>query len=106
MSIPKSFADLPLSGDAPIGTKRQPEDPKTHRLVPNGKPWHSPEGIDILPVYGPEHLAGLDALDTWPGLSPFLRGPYPTMYTSTPASPPPRSPTRSTGATWRPDRRA
>ncbi|MFC7502880.1 methylmalonyl-CoA mutase, partial [Nocardioides sp. GCM10030258] len=28
--------------------------------------------------------AGLDALDTWPGLSPFLRGPYPTMYTTQP----------------------
>ena len=25
-------------------------------------------------------LAGLDALDTYPGLPPFLRGPYPTMY--------------------------
>ena len=44
----------------------------------------APEGIDILPVYGPEHLEGLDALDTWPGLSPFLRGPYPTMYTTQP----------------------
>jgi methylmalonyl-CoA mutase len=57
-------------------------------LVPNGTsaadPWHSPEGIDILPVYGPEHVEGLDALDTWPGLSPFLRGPYPTMYTTQP----------------------
>jgi methylmalonyl-CoA mutase len=49
-----------------------------------GEPWLSPEGIDILPVYGPEHLEGLDALDTWPGLSPFLRGPYPTMYTTQP----------------------
>ena len=47
-------------------------------------PGAAPEGIDILPVYGPEHLANLDALDTWPGLSPFLRGPYPTMYTTQP----------------------
>ena len=47
-------------------------------------PWTAPEGIDILPIYGPEHLEGLDALDTWPGLSPFLRGPYPTMYTTQP----------------------
>ncbi len=46
--------------------------------------WESPEGIDILPVYGPQHLEGLDHLDTWPGLSPFLRGPYPTMYTTQP----------------------
>ncbi len=52
-----------------------------------GQPWTSPEGIDILPVYGPEHLEGLDHLangGTWPGLSPFLRGPYPTMYTTQP----------------------
>jgi methylmalonyl-CoA mutase len=46
--------------------------------------WHAPEGIDILPTYGPEHVEGLDALDTLPGLSPFLRGPYPTMYTTQP----------------------
>ena len=51
---------------------------------PTPKPWHAPEGIDILPTYGPEHLDGLDALDTLPGLSPFLRGPYPTMYTTQP----------------------
>ena len=43
-----------------------------------------PEGIGILPIYGPEHLEGLDALDTYPGLAPYLRGPYPTMYTTQP----------------------
>jgi methylmalonyl-CoA mutase len=48
------------------------------------EPWMSPEGIPVLPVYGPEHLEGLDHLGTWPGLSPFLRGPYPTMYTTQP----------------------
>ncbi len=73
MTIPSSFAGLPLSGGspAPAGT--------------NGSaPWDSPEGIPVLPTYGPEHLEGLDALDTYPGLSPFLRGPYPTMYTTQP----------------------
>ncbi|MGB0099322.1 MAG: methylmalonyl-CoA mutase family protein, partial [Nocardioides sp.] len=44
----------------------------------------SPEGIEIKASYGPEDLQGLDALDTVPGLSPFLRGPYPTMYTTQP----------------------
>jgi methylmalonyl-CoA mutase len=84
MSVPKSFAGLPLSTGAPIGHEPHGNGGNTRRLVPNGDPWHSPEGIDILPVYGPEHLEGLDALDTWPGLSPFLRGPYPTMYTTQP----------------------
>ncbi len=73
MSIPKSFAGLPLAGGTPLPTG-----------AATGTPWTSPEGIDVLGVYGPEHLAGLDALDTWPGLSPFLRGPYPTMYTTQP----------------------
>ncbi len=73
MSIPESFAELPLGGQPRAGVPPSPADP-----------WRSPEGIDILPVYGPEHLEGLDALDTWPGLSPYLRGPYPTMYTTQP----------------------
>ncbi len=70
MSIPESFADLPLAG-------------KVRATEPvQGETWESPEGIGILPIYGPEHLEGLDALDTYPGLAPFLRGPYPTMYTT------------------------
>jgi methylmalonyl-CoA mutase len=73
MSIPSSFAGLPLEGGTPV-------EPATH----DADAWDSPEGIPVLPVYGPEHLEGLDALDTWPGLSPFLRGPYPTMYTTQP----------------------
>jgi methylmalonyl-CoA mutase len=74
MTIPESFAGLPLHSDAEaVGTTAR-----------GAEPWDSPEGIPILPVYGPEHLEGLDALDTYPGLSPFLRGPYPTMYTTQP----------------------
>jgi methylmalonyl-CoA mutase len=46
--------------------------------------WTTPEGIDVKSVYGPEDLAGLDFLDTWPGAPPFLRGPYPTMYVNQP----------------------
>ncbi|WP_338037615.1 methylmalonyl-CoA mutase [Nocardioides zeae] len=48
------------------------------------EPWQSPEGIPIKPRYDAADVADLDALDTWPGLSPFLRGPYPTMYTTQP----------------------
>ncbi|MTB88689.1 methylmalonyl-CoA mutase [Aeromicrobium senzhongii] len=49
-----------------------------------GEPWQSPEGIPVKRLYTPEDLAGLDALDTYPGLTPFLRGPYPAMYTTQP----------------------
>jgi methylmalonyl-CoA mutase len=44
----------------------------------------TPEGIALRSHYGPADVAGLDFLDTWPGLPPFLRGPYPTMYVTQP----------------------
>ncbi len=46
--------------------------------------WHTPEGIDVPPLFTPADLAGVDFLSTFPGLPPFLRGPYPTMYTTQP----------------------
>src|SRR3954463_1351988 len=50
----------------------------------NSEPWLTPEGITVKPAYGPDDLAGLDFLDTYPGIAPFLRGPYPTMYVTQP----------------------
>ena len=49
-----------------------------------GTAWTSPEGIDIKAAYGPADTAGLDHLNTYPGLAPFIRGPYPTMYAQRP----------------------
>ena len=49
-----------------------------------GEPWLTPEGIAVKPAYGPDDLKGLDFLDTWPGIAPYLRGPYPTMYVTQP----------------------
>jgi methylmalonyl-CoA mutase len=76
--VPASFAGLGLgeddahpadlgAGDGDLGT-----------------PWASPEGIAIRGLYTADDVEGLDALDTYPGLAPFLRGPYPTMYTTQP----------------------
>ncbi len=48
------------------------------------EPWQTPEGIVIPPLAHEGHLAGIDFLDTWPGLPPYLRGPYPTMYVERP----------------------
>jgi methylmalonyl-CoA mutase len=47
-------------------------------------PWLTPEGIPVKPVYGPDDVAGLDFLDTYPGIAPYLRGPYPAMYVTQP----------------------
>jgi methylmalonyl-CoA mutase len=48
------------------------------------EPWLTPEGIPVKPVYGEGDLSGIDFLDTWPGIAPYLRGPYPAMYVNQP----------------------
>ncbi|MGC1776857.1 MAG: methylmalonyl-CoA mutase family protein, partial [Xanthobacteraceae bacterium] len=47
-------------------------------------PWQTPEGIAVKGSYAAADLAGLGALDTYPGIAPYLRGPYPTMYVTQP----------------------
>ncbi|UDM03774.1 methylmalonyl-CoA mutase [Streptomyces longhuiensis] len=46
--------------------------------------WETPEGITVKPLYTGQDLEGLDFLDTFPGVAPYLRGPYPTMYVNQP----------------------
>ena len=46
--------------------------------------WMTPEGIPVNNAYGAGDIAGLDFLETQPGIAPFLRGPYPTMYANQP----------------------
>src|ERR1022692_1709750 len=59
---------------------------KTARAEPAGgaEPWLTPEGILVKPGYGEADLEGIDFLETWPGIAPYLRGPYPTMYVNQP----------------------
>ena len=77
MTVPESFADLPLTG-------------RTGRpgaALADADPWVTPEGIAIRRVHTAtdlEDLRAAGALDTWPGFPPYLRGPYPTMYTTQP----------------------
>ena len=47
-------------------------------------PWLTPEGIAVKPVYTAADTAGLDFIDGYPGIAPFVRGPYPTMYVTQP----------------------
>ena len=49
-----------------------------------GPVWETPEQIDVRQLYGDQDLGGLDFLATYPGLPPFLRGVYPTMYVNQP----------------------
>src|SRR5471032_1415447 len=58
----------------------------TARTEPAGgaEPWLTPEGILVKPGYSEADLEGIDFLETWPGIAPYLRGPYPTMYVNQP----------------------
>jgi len=46
--------------------------------------WNTPEGIAVKPFYEASDLEGIEHLGYLPGLAPFHRGPYPTMYASRP----------------------
>ncbi|GMV12704.1 MAG: methylmalonyl-CoA mutase [Polyangiaceae bacterium] len=46
--------------------------------------WHTPEGLDVKPLYTRRDVEGLDFTDTIPGDYPFVRGPKATMYAGRP----------------------
>lgn len=52
--------------------------------LPAGEAWLTPEGIPVKPVYTAQDREGLPFVDTLPGIAPYLRGPYPTMYVNQP----------------------
>src|SRR2546422_4748278 len=51
---------------------------------PDGLVWHTPEGIDVKPLFTAADVQDLGFLDTVPGAFPFLRGPRATMYAGQP----------------------
>ncbi|QGZ95545.1 methylmalonyl-CoA mutase [Terricaulis silvestris] len=51
---------------------------------PRGEDWLTPEGIAVKSAYTAADRAGLDFVDGFPGMAPFGRGPYPTMYVQQP----------------------
>jgi methylmalonyl-CoA mutase len=69
----------------PDFTKLALESPGAKAGTPDlGGAWETPEGIAVKTAYTAADRAGLDFVDDYPGLAPFGRGPYPTMYTNQP----------------------
>ena len=50
---------------------------------PDKAAWEAPEGLGIKAFYAESDTTGLDFLDTFPGIAPYLRGPYPAIYVET-----------------------
>jgi methylmalonyl-CoA mutase len=61
-----------------------PTPKKAAAPLPASDPWITPEGIPVKPVYTAADRAGLDFIDGFPGMAPFARGPYATMYVQQP----------------------
>lgn len=82
MTIPR-FTDVELGGaSVPAGAAAEFEARNDHFGHSAG--WQTPEHILVPPLYGDGDLKGLDFLNTAPGIPPFLRGPYATMYVNQP----------------------
>ncbi|MQA33320.1 methylmalonyl-CoA mutase [Modestobacter roseus] len=86
MSAIPDFGDLELGapGAGATGADWAAHFAQATGRTPAEAAWQTPEGIAVPPLYTPADLAGLDTLGTYPGIAPYLRGPYPTMYTTQP----------------------
>ena len=56
----------------------------TPQLDEPKSPWMTPEGIAVKGNYTQADRDGLSFVDSLPGVAPFVRGPYPTMYVNQP----------------------
>ncbi|MET9029257.1 methylmalonyl-CoA mutase [Nocardia sp. NPDC004168] len=91
-----SFADVPLAERAPepaaVDAAQVTEYVRAaaaaNQYAPEQLVWSTPEGIDVPPVFTKADRDAIAAagypLDSVPGVAPFVRGPYPTMYVNQP----------------------
>ncbi|KZM72540.1 methylmalonyl-CoA mutase [Nocardia terpenica] len=89
-----SFAEVPLGEPAAAQVSADQVEEfvaasaAANHYAPEQLVWATPEGIDVPPVFTKadrDRIAGEGyPLDSLPGLAPFVRGPYPTMYVNQP----------------------
>jgi methylmalonyl-CoA mutase len=84
------MSSIPNFTEAELGTGRPPADAaeqfaKLAGALPGySTGWETPEHILVPPNFDDAAYEGLDFLKTYPGLPPYLRGPYATMYVNQP----------------------
>src|ERR1700742_3213075 len=90
-----NFADVPLRSDRSVAPPTEDAVEQhvaaaaaAHWYTPDQLVWHTPEDIDVKPVYIGADRAAIESggypLNSFPGEPPFVRGPYPTMYVNQP----------------------
>jgi methylmalonyl-CoA mutase len=86
------MSEIPNFATIPLESPKPPDDSgrwQQDLLAATGKSadalaWQAPEGIAIKPLYTAEDIEGFDFPHGFPGIAPFVRGPYPTMYVNQP----------------------
>ena len=82
------MTSIPRFSDIDLGLRPTPEAAEKYSSIVESTlhtaGWQTPEHILVPPLYTEEDLEGLDFLETAPGIPPFLRGPYATMYVNQP----------------------
>ncbi|WP_441247503.1 methylmalonyl-CoA mutase [Kitasatospora sp. McL0602] len=81
------FTEIGLDGATGAGATEQQWQAGWQQATgkePDELRWDTPEGIAVKPLYTGDDLADVDFLGTYPGIAPYLRGPYPTMYVNQP----------------------
>ncbi|MDR1510787.1 MAG: methylmalonyl-CoA mutase [Synergistaceae bacterium] len=72
---------------APLGERRKQWEERfgrEHGRMPSEALERTMERIDVKPLYTEEDYGVLKHLDYMPGIPPYLRGPYPTMFVTRP----------------------
>jgi len=81
MSRIPDFTKVAYASDARgPGSRAAPSPPS----AASADAWLTPEGIPVKRAYTAADTDGLDFIDGYPGIPPYLRGPYPTMYVTQP----------------------
>ncbi|MDR1791811.1 MAG: methylmalonyl-CoA mutase [Propionibacteriaceae bacterium] len=83
MSIP-NFAEIELGAGLPAADAAAQFQALTNAVHGFSEGWETPDTIVVPPIFDESAYAGLDFLKTYPGMPPYLRGPYPTMYVNQP----------------------
>ncbi len=76
------FTQVALFGDAGNGQQSPPESDLSQKL--DASCFVTPEGIGLPQLAGPDDLPSEPWLHSYPGVAPFVRGSYPTMYVTRP----------------------
>jgi len=72
-----NFCDVPLDDNSKRATR---DEWAAAAGAAATEMWQTAEQIPVAPLYSSLDFDGVDHLDTMPGIPPYVRGPYPTMY--------------------------